>query len=838
MAREVESLVLQMSADIRRMEKALDQGQKKFDRTANAIERRQKELDRSLATMGREAANFAAPIQAASGVALGAIVGFSINAAKRAEAVNGAFEQTFRAMPAEANKSVSAISNDFQRLETDLKDRFTQMQSVLVALGVNADQSLKVVDALSRRSLDIAAFKDVDDARAFQAVISGITGETEPLKAFGIVVSETAVKAELLRLGFKGNAEQASEGAKAIARANIILARSKEMHGQVARESETLSEQQKRTNTTFTQAAEVFGQQFLPIAKDVLLWASDALKAFNDLPSGVQNASLAFLGMVAASGPIAAVVTGLKAIIGAAIAARGAMAAIGNGGKGGGGTGLAEGAVGGALGSAATRGRLGALLAGGARVAGPVGVLTTTLSLGGDTSRDRLSGQQRINAQLAEEARLTGEIARLRSAGNEAEARRQEQYQARVRSSREMNQGLLRGQALAVSVAQDASAAREIAKHGDFGLSDAQKMGTGGAGGGRKGGGRKASGPTAEELAAQRTMLALQGQIEVLRAQGRDAEAAAIERQVDILNLTKQYADAGVKDAAKAAADQVNAVANAEAAAKGREAAAERAQFFIEAANDGLRLQNEQMIDRLAYEAELARLSGDPRRIEQAERTLWIEEQINQLLSQRPDLTRATARPIAERRAGEMEAAGRSGELRDASREAARDFVNVLSADNIWEAAGQRFKEAAWDGVEDLIAQLFGSMGNRQGQGGGNWMSAIASFFTGGRKRATGGAVTAGYPVLTGERRPEIFVPHTNGTVIPSLNAAMARVQGGAQHTLNTTIKIDLTGANGDATIRQIAYDAAARGAATAYSRASQDIPAQGARRARQQFVR
>ena len=71
-----------------------------------------------------------------------------------------------------------------------------------------------------------------------------------------------------------------------------------------------------------------------------------------------------------------------------------------------------------------------------------------------------------------------------------------------------------------------------------------------------------------------------------------------------------------------------------------------------------------------------------------------------------------------------------------------------------------------------------------------------------------------------------------------ALSGAMARVQGGGQHTLNTTIKIDLTGANGDATIRQIAYDAAARGAATAYSRASQDIPAQGARRARQQFVR
>src|SRR5690606_17848770 len=131
-----------------------------------------------------------------------------------------------------------------------------------------------------RRSLDIAAFRDVSDADAFRAVISGITGETEPLKRFGIVVNETATKAELLRLGFKGNATQASEAAKSIARANVIMRQSAEMHGQVARESDTLAEQEKRTRAEFNKTAEDFGKQFLPIAAEVLKWATQCLKAF------------------------------------------------------------------------------------------------------------------------------------------------------------------------------------------------------------------------------------------------------------------------------------------------------------------------------------------------------------------------------------------------------------------------------------------------------------------------------------------------------------------------------------------------------------------------------
>src|SRR5690606_1866744 len=87
----------------------------------------------------------------------------------------------------------------------------------------------------------------------------------------------------------------------------------------------------------FTKAAEDFGKQFLPVAAKVLSWATDALKAFNDLPSGVQVAGLAMLGLIAAGGPIAGLLAGLGKVIKLARETRAALAAatVVGGGKGG-----------------------------------------------------------------------------------------------------------------------------------------------------------------------------------------------------------------------------------------------------------------------------------------------------------------------------------------------------------------------------------------------------------------------------------------------------------------------------------------------------------------------
>ncbi|WP_336968354.1 hypothetical protein [Brevundimonas aurantiaca] len=854
MARDVEALVLLMDANINKFTRKLEEAHAKFDKAANSIERRQREMDKRLAQLGAKAGDLYRPVQVGAALATGAIVALSYEAAKRAQDVNGAFAQTFRDMPKEAEEATTAIADEFKRLETDIKDNFTQAQAVMIGLGVNAQQSLGIVDQLQRRALDMAAFKPgTTDAQAFQAVISGITGETEPLKRFGIVVNETATKAELLRLGFKGNAEQAPEAAKAIARANLILAKSATMHGQVAREAGNAANKEKELRAQFIGAAEDFGQQFLPVAAEVLKWASDALKAFNDLDGGTKNAALGLLALVAVGGPILSVIKGLKDLITTAVAARAAMLALG-------GTSAAAGgaaAGGAAAGGAAAGGFAGRLVAGAARAAGPVGA---ALLVSGDTPQANGDLQDRINNQLREEARLTGVIARLRAQGNEDEARRQEAYQQRVRSSRELAQGLQEiARPRTPQETADQQARDALAQIGNFQLSgDQLKPVAGGDGSGDAS--ARAAQAAAERLAERREALALERAIDLARASGDDKSIRAAEERQRLAQLTAQYEDAGYADAQAQALEHLSLLNAAEQRAEERAKAEEQVDLILEGRRrqlereaDYQQLLNDQLMDRLAMEAQLASLRGDRRATEAAERELWIAERINELLRLRPELNAAAARGVAEGEVQAIDDATTQGRFRDLVVEAGRDFGSLT------ERAGDAFKQKALEGLADglfsLINAAFG------GRGAGvvkSLLDYLPGFDSGGYtgpgpRLQPAGVVHAGEVVwsqrdVARHGGPAVVEAlrrglkgYADGGVVaaPALNA-VNRAMDSANRVRSAfgvgalSVSVDVSGANGDTAVAAIAEAAARRGteAAIAQSRADQ-AQANAARRYR-----
>jgi len=694
----VEANAAQFEGQMKRINRALYGSAAETKKTLNQIKR---DFDRAGREVGQ---SVIVPIQAASAIALAAVVGFSVNAAKRAEAVGGAFEQTFRDMPGEAQAAVTKVADEFGRLETDVKENFTQMRSVLTALGVDADQSLKIVDQLERRSLDIGAFANVSDADAFRAVMSGITGETEPLKKFGIVVNETATKAELLRLGFKGNATQASEAAKAIARANIILRQSAEMHGQVARESDQLAEQEKRTRAEFTKAAEDFGQKFLPVAKDVLVWATKALDAFNKLPEGTQNAALGMLALVAASGPIAAVIKGLSALIKAAVAARVALAAVGGSSAA---SGVAGGAAAGAAGGAVAR-------------AAPIAAVAAVT---GGMLASFAPAPPPANAPVAE--RLA--FARKHQSGAAGYIRALE---AEQRAGQSLRSGLA---AIAgPSVAGDAAAAAALAGLGDFGLSDAQQTAAGG-----KGGGKGGSGPSASDLANRREALSLERAMALAQASGSEKAVKAEEERQELIRLTADYQAAGYTDANAQALEHLSLLNAATIAAEERTKAEEQIDVILEGRRrqmereaDYQRLLNDQLMDTLDFQAQIASLSGDREAIEAAERRVWVESRINELISLRPGLNASERRSQAEGEADSLKAADQQGRIRDEFRSAFSEGIKAaIDGDmgGFFEGLADRFTSRMLDNLADDLFDLLASAAKGMGDGGG---SGIGGFFS------------------------------------------------------------------------------------------------------------
>lgn len=112
----------------------------------------------------------------------------------------------------------------------------------------------------------------------------------------------------------------------------------------------------------------------------------------------------------------------------------------------------------------------------------------------------------------------------------------------------------------------------------------------------------------------------------------------------------------------------------------------------------------------------------------------------------------------------------------------------------------------------------------QSGGGGGNIFSAIRSAIFG---RANGGNIVGGRPYLINEGRPEVFVPPMSGKMVP-----VSRMGAGST-TISPTVnmKVDLTGANGDATIVRIARQAAIQAGQQAYQQAMRDAPAAVAKR-------
>lgn len=701
MTDEIERLLVRVEANAAQFEGQMKRINKALYGSAAEVRKTRATFKREMDQMGRDIYQ---PVQAASALALAAVVGFSYQAAKRAEAVRGAFNTTFEAMPEKANAATKAIADDFKRLETDIKDNFTQLQSVMTALGVDAETALTIVDQLQRRSLDIAAFKDISDAQAFQAVISGITGETEPLKRLGIVVNEAATKAELMRLGFKGNAEQASEAAKAIARTNIILARSGQMQGQVAREADNLANKEKEATTQFQEAAEQFGQQFLPVAADVLSWAADALEGFNNLPSGVQNASLAFLALVAVGGPIAKVITGFRALIAAATAARAAIALAA-------GTGAASAAGGAAVGAGAVAGA----------TAGAVGVASIGLaSFAPAPPPQSAPVEERLAYARQHQRTATGYIRRL---------------EAEKRAKDELRRGVL-----ALATPPDApSPVLPGGGAGDFGLSEAQRTGTGFPTG-RGGRGGRGGVSDAEAMASRREALAIELAIARARATGDEASIRAAEEREQLARLVQQYTDAGSENAQGEAMEHLALLNQGVALAEEREKVEAQIDLILAGRDKQIAREaeyqqqiNDQLMEQLSFEAELARLRGEEGAIRDAERREWIEARINDLLSSRRGLMRSEAEGIANREYDMMDGAEAEGRFRDLVVQAGTDFGSLA------EDAGARFKRRALEGLADALWKLVGNL-NIGGKSGTDWAATAMQWFGG--KFATGGLVT------------------------------------------------------------------------------------------------
>jgi len=139
------------------------------------------------------------------------------------------------------------------------------------AFGLGEDDTKKFSKSLTELAVDMASFNDMPVEDALTALRSGLSGETEPMKKFGSVLSETRLKTEALSLGLIKNTKQALDpAAKAQAAYALIMKDTARQQGDYDRTAGGTANTMRRVAAEMDNAKVAIGQGLLPVFNALL----------------------------------------------------------------------------------------------------------------------------------------------------------------------------------------------------------------------------------------------------------------------------------------------------------------------------------------------------------------------------------------------------------------------------------------------------------------------------------------------------------------------------------------------------------------------------------------
>lgn len=174
-----------------------------------------------------------------------AVAGLSVKAislAGDARETASAFDTVFGPSAGRLESDIDSLSKRFGLYAPELQDAARQLGVFGKAAGVARTDLPKFSKDLVQAGLDLSSFYNVSSADAFQAIQSGLSGEAEPLRRFGIFLSDSAMKAQAAQMGLT---DELTEQQKVMVRHRLIMKGLGDAQGDLERTSSGFANQQR-----------------------------------------------------------------------------------------------------------------------------------------------------------------------------------------------------------------------------------------------------------------------------------------------------------------------------------------------------------------------------------------------------------------------------------------------------------------------------------------------------------------------------------------------------------------------------------------------------------------
>lgn len=179
-----------------------------------------------------------------------------------------------KAVFGESSKAVIDASEQmnlaFGVSKTEFQDAAGVLGGLFKNLGYTSGDAAQLSVQMVKLAADLASFKNLSFDEALLKIRAGLTGESEPLKAIGILINETAVKTEAYAMKIAKVNSELTEQQKVQARLSILMKQTKDAQGDLAKTADDVANSARGVQGRFESLAASLGTALQPLAKEVL----------------------------------------------------------------------------------------------------------------------------------------------------------------------------------------------------------------------------------------------------------------------------------------------------------------------------------------------------------------------------------------------------------------------------------------------------------------------------------------------------------------------------------------------------------------------------------------
>lgn len=282
--------------ELRTDDTLLDRGIARAKRQAQALQDRFDQVGRRMARIG-------GAMTLAITAPLIAFANHAKNAARDAEELQSAFNFSFGSMAAAMNDWAETMGNALGRSTQSLQQQALTFNQLFKAAAPTGEIAAELSQRFTLLANDLSSFFNVAEGDALDKLRAGLVGEAEPLRAFGVFLSEAALEAKALELGLGDATDALTDQQKILLRAAIIFDQTADAQGDLARTAGSTANEERRLQAVFEELSVSIGQKLLPAFTPLVTVLADTIDRFSTLSPEMQTGIIVTAGLAAVMGP-------------------------------------------------------------------------------------------------------------------------------------------------------------------------------------------------------------------------------------------------------------------------------------------------------------------------------------------------------------------------------------------------------------------------------------------------------------------------------------------------------------------------------------------------------